>query len=516
MFHIDDEVALAPARPWWILTTLCLAVFLVVVDNTIVNVALPTLALRLHASDSVLQWIVDGYSLPFAGLLLAGGEAADRFGRRRVMHLALAAFAAASFLAAISHSSRELLVARALMGAAAAFIFPATLSLVNSTFPDPRRRTAAFGIWGATVGIAIAVGPIAGGYLLNHYWYGSVFLVSVPVALVAIAATALVVVESRSPQVGHFDGRGLVLGVAGITLLTYGIIEGPSWGWAHPTTVAVLLLSVVTLAGFCALERRTVAPLLDVRVFANRAFSSAAAAVAVSFFCLFGFIFVVTQYFQLVRGYSPLSAGVHTLPFAAVTALVTPVGTWLTVRIGARWVVSGGLTLMGVALWWMATLSSNVAYLGPVVGSMMLLALGFSLISAPSTSTLMNALSASQVGAGAAVNETTRELGGTLGVAVVGSVFSSVFGPHIVRAFAHWPIPPYAVAIAERSMQGALVVLTRLPHPLRGALRPEVVNAFMAGFHRACELAGTVTIVVGVLVFWFLPGPLASATRDPE
>ena len=495
-------------HPWRSLAALCLAVFLVVIDNTIVNVALPTLSIQLHASNTALQWIVDGYALPFAGLLLAGGDFAERYGRRRTMHVALAIFALFSFAAAECTSTGWLLAARACMGASAAFIFPATLSLVSVTFPDPRQRTKAFGIWGAVVGVAIALGPIAGGYLLNHYWYGSVFLVSVPVAVVAIAATAQWVGESRSAEARSLDVGGLTFGVTAVTLLTLGIIQGPSWGWRSPVIIVIFAVFVVVGLVFVRYERRRSDPLLDVSVFRNRTFSSAAAAIATSFFCLFGFIFVVTQYFQLIRGYSPLSAGVHTLPFAIVTALVTPLGALAALRIGTRWVVSGGLVIMGSALAWMATLDARAPYLGPVVVSMMVLAFGFSLISSPSTSALMNALSARQIGAGAAVNETTREVGGTLGVAVMGSVFSSLFGPQIVQALSPLHLPTAVVNAARSSMQATLSVLHGLSPASAAVVRPMVVSAFMSGFHRACIVASVSTIVIGLLVFWFLPGPL--------
>ena len=495
-------------HPWRSLAALCLAVFLVVIDNTIVNVALPTLSIQLHASNTALQWIVDGYALPFAGLLLAGGDFAERYGRRRTMHVALASFALFSFAAAECTTIGWLLAARACMGASAAFIFPATLSLVSVTFPDPRQRTKAFGIWGAVVGVAIALGPIAGGYLLNHYWYGSVFLVSVPVALLAIAATFRWVGESHSPDARTMDIGGLAFGVTAVTLLTLGIIQGPSWGWRSPVIVAIFVVFAVLGIIFVRYEKRREGPLLDVSVFRNRTFSSAAAAIATSFFCLFGFIFVVTQYFQLIRGYSPLAAGIHTLPFAVVTALVTPLGALAALRIGTRWVVSGGLVIMGSALGWMATLNAHAAYVGPVILSMMVLAFGFSLISSPSTSALMNALSARQIGAGAAVNETTREVGGTLGVAVMGSVFSSLFGPHIVRALSPLHLPTALVDAARSSMQATLSVLHGLPPASAAQIRPLVVDAFMSGFHRACIVASVTTILLGLVVFWFLPGPL--------
>jgi len=500
-------------HPWRVLAVLCLAVLMVVIDNTIVNVALPTLSGDLHASNSALQWIVDGYSLPFAALMLAGGGLADRLGRRLVMASGVAAFVLFSAFAAFSHSVPTLLTARALMGAAAAFIFPATLSIITVTFTDPKKRAAALGIWGATAGIAIAVGPIAGGELITHFWYGSIFLVNLPLGLLTLLAIALVVPESRHVLKRRFDFSGLVLGTVGVFSLTLGIIEGPSWGWINGGTLAVFALAIVSFTWFVRYEGRLEHPLFEVRIFRNPAFSAGAFSIAADFFLLFGFIFLVTQYFQLVKGYSALSAGVRTLPFAGTVMLTTPLGAVLASKIGARYVVPIGLVLMSSALIWMTHISAGSAYFGPIVGSMVVLATGFSLISAPSTAVTMSVLPSHQVGAGAAVNETTRELGGTLGVAVLGSVFSSLFGPAIrttLQPYVHHGLPLHALDTAQSSMYAASVVVSKFPSQLQPGLHHAVVLAFMSGFHRACLVAAGVGVLVAVGGAVTLPkGPLA-------
>jgi EmrB/QacA subfamily drug resistance transporter len=484
---------------------LCLAVLIVVIDNTIVNVALPTLSTRLNASNASLQWIVDSYSLPFAGLLLAGGEIADRVGRRRVMQVALLLFAVFSGLAAESHSVTQLLIARALMGAAAAFIFPATLSLLTTSFDDLAARAKAFGIWGATAGVAIAIGPIAGGYLIDHFWYGSVFVVNVPVAVLTLALSALIVPESRSPVLRRVDLGGLILGSISVTSLVWGVIEGPSWGWRSAQVVALFVAAFVSFVGFSAYERRREDPMLDIRLFRRGAFSAAATAITTCFFCLFGFVFLVTQYFQLVRGYSPLSAGVHTLPFAVVTMLATPLGALLALRVGIRWVVSGGLAVMGGSMAWMTQIDAHAPYWGAVVASMVTFALGFSFISAPSTSALMGSLTRAQIGAGASVNETTREFGGTLGVAVVGSVFSSFFSQRIATLLAPLHLSHHDMVVAQSSMQGALRVVASAGQTGTALGADGVTRAFMDGFHRGCIVAAMSALVVGIAVFFALP-----------
>ena len=450
---------MSPKKPhkWLVLAVLCLSVFLVVVDNTIVNVALPSLSGQLHASNSALQWIVDAYSLPFAGLLLAGGGLSDRLGRKRVMQVGLLFFAAFSALSAWSHSASQLITARALMGLAAAFIFPATLSILTITFTDARDRAKAYGIWGATSGLAVAFGPLTGGALIEHFWWGSVFLVNLPLVAITMVAGQIVIPESKSEFNRKFDFTGLVLGSSGITLLVLAIIQGPNWGWRSTTTLGLFAGSVALLAGFIVWERRRAEPLLDVRVFAKPAFSAGATSIAASFFCLFGFIFLLTQYFQLVRGYSALSAGVHTLPFAFTSMVVTPLGALLALRIGTRWVVGTGLVLMGVSLVWMGGLPADASFVGPI-----------------------------------------------LGVAVVGSAFSSVFGPQVLHALGT-TVPSAVAQTASESMQAALGTVRALPASVGHSIEPHIVSSFMNGLHRGCFVAAGAAFALSLLAFFLLP-----------
>jgi EmrB/QacA subfamily drug resistance transporter len=500
-----------------VLFVLCIAVFLVVVDNTIVNVALPTISRDLHASNSSLQWIVDGYSLPFAGLLLAGGGLSDRWGRKRVMQMGLFAFSLFSLLAAFSHNVSMLLTARALMGASAAFIFPATLSTLTVVFDDRRERAKAFGLWGATTGIAIALGPIAGGALITHFFFGSIFLVNVPVALIGVVAIATVVPESTIPERHPMDLVGLALGTTGITALILAIIQGPSWGWRSSPTLVLFGAAVLLLSGFANYELGREGPLLDVRIFNNRTYSASAGAMATNFFCLFGFIFLVTQYFQLVRGYSALSAGVHTLPYAFTVMVATPIGALAALRLGTRFVVALGLLVIAVALMWMSRLAADTSYLGPMVGSMITLAVGFSLVNAPSVAATMETLEPNQIGAGAAGNETTRELGGTMGVAIIGSVFASLFGPAIRRAFEPFRghgLSAHQLDVAQSSMQAAKMTAAHLPAAAQASLVPKLTAAFMDGLHRGCLVAAGTAVVVAVIVFCYLPAGQTSSKSE--
>jgi DHA2 family multidrug resistance protein-like MFS transporter len=502
-------------RRWLLLPVLCLSVFLVVVDNTIVNVALPSFARNLHASNSALQWIVDGYSLPFAGLLLAGGGVGDRVGRRKTMQAALVCFAVCSTLAAFASTTGELIAARALMGVSAAFIFPTSLAILTSLFPDHRERAKAIGIWSATTGVAVALGPITGGVLLAHFWAGSIFLVNVPIVLATLVLGGRFLPESSARTAHRFDVRGLVIGTVGVTSLVYAIIEGPTWGWGSVQTVALLVVSLGILAAFAAVELRTDGPLLDVRVFAVRRFSIGATAISIAFFALFGFIFLITQYFQLVRGYSPLSAGVRTLPFAVTAAVTTPLGAIFALRIGARWVVAAGLASMATGLVVATTISVHSAYFGSVVLSMVLLSLGLSLTTAPSTEAVMGSLRPDQIGAGAAVNNTTRELGGTLGVAVLGSVFASAFSPRLFAGLRSLGVPSAVARRSGTSMAEALGTVRHLPASIQQAALATSKVAFLDGLHVASAVGAGVAAVGAVLVLSALSSRSAPVDDEP-
>ena len=497
----------AASRRWLILAVLCLSVFLVVVDNTIVNVALPTLNRHLGASITSLQWIVDAYSLAFAGLLLAGGGIGDRLGRKGTMQVGLVFFGVFSVAAAASHSTGSLIASRALMGVAAAFIFPASLAILTSVFEDPSERQKALGVWGATSGIAVAFGPIVGGALLEHFWYGSIFLVNVPIVVVTVLVGHVLI--PRLPRVTgrRFDIRGVVLSTAGVTSLVLAIIEGPQWGWTATGTALCFAVAAVFLVAFVLMELRTEAPLLDVRVFRIARFTGGAISISVAFYCLFGFIFLITQYFQFVKGYSTLSAGVHTLPFAIVAAVFTPVAAVVALRIGSRVVVTTGLVLMGAGLLVAAFNSSpDTPFWGPILVSMILLALGLSSITAPTAEAVMGSVPDEQRGAAGGVNNTTRELGGTLGVAVFGSVFASSYAPKIISAFRPLPIPAGPKAESHQSVAAALAVVGHAPHAVRPALDSVIFSAFHSGLRVAC-IAGAGVAVLGALASLLLmPG----------
>ena len=415
-----------------ILATVCAAVLAINLDTTIVNVALPSISRELSASTRQLQWVVDGYNLAFAGLVLAAGSLSDRFGRRPALIVGLVGFALASAAGALVDSAEALVVARFAMGSLATLIFPTTLWMIDrNTFQEPRERAAALGVWARWWISSVALSPLAGGVLLEHFYWGSVFWALDPLALVTAVATYLFVPESRDPSVPGLDRVGLVVSVAMLVSLTYTIIEAPSRGWSSLATVGGFAAAGALLVTFVLWERRTPHPMLDVTLFKDRRFSAASGAVTITFFALFGFIFLVTQYFQFVRGYGALSTGARILPVALSIALASVVGAALAPRIGTKIVVTTGMVLFGAAFLWISTASVATSYAQVIVPQMVLMGLGMGLISTPATESILLVLPPARAGVGSAVNDATRELGGTLGVAVVGSIFSSVFAAHL-------------------------------------------------------------------------------------
>ncbi|MEO9221926.1 MAG: MFS transporter, partial [Mycobacteriaceae bacterium] len=467
MAALRETVAPATARRrWWALAVLCLSVLLVVVDNTIVNIALPTLSNDLHASTSGLQWLVDAYSLVFAGLLLVGGGLGDRFGRKPMLQLGLLLFAATSLWAASATTTGELIAARAGMGMAAALVYPATLALLSTVFTDRREKAMAIGIWSGVSGLAVAVGPVSGGVLLQHFSWQSIFLVNLPVVALALVAGKVLLPNSRDNAPGRFDVVGAAGSVAAIGLLVWTIIEAPGRGWTAPATVSGFLGVGVLLAGFVAWEQRHAHPLLDVALFTNPRFSAASGAIAMAFFGLFGFIFLITQFFQAVRGYDTLRAGVATLPFAVVVGVLSPVAIVAMKRFGTTAIVSIGLGLMSAGFVLVANTAVDAPYWGPVVIAMVLMAAGLAMVTGPATDAIMSALPQARVGAGSAVNDTTREVGGALGVAVIGSVMNSVYGGTIGTQLSNLGLPRDAVTAAQESVMAAVRMARQLPAEL--------------------------------------------------
>jgi EmrB/QacA subfamily drug resistance transporter len=492
-----------PRKPA-ILATVCLAVLTINLDTTIVNVALPSLATELDADTRELLWIVDGYNLAFAALVLAMGSVSDRFGRRPALLVGLAGFALSSVAAAMVDSSGALVALRFVMGTSAALIFPTTLSIISNAFTERRERAAALGLWGAAVGVGVAAGPVTGGWLLEHYSWPSVFWALVPVALVTIGMTLAFVPESRDPAVPPLDKTGLVVSVAMLGLLTFTIIEAPDHGWLSARTLVGFATSIVLLLVFIRVERAVEHPMLDVSLFTDRRFSAACGAVTVAFFALFGFIFLITQFFQFVRDYSALGTGLRILPVAVSIAAASVVGGFLAPRIGTKVVVATGLAMLGSSFLWISTTEVDTSYALVIVPQMLLMGLGLGLVTTPATESILQVLPPARAGVGSAVNDATRELGGTLGVAVIGSLFSSLYASRLVELL-EGRVDPGQLSAAEDSVGVGDALGSQ-----SGFIATAVDDAFLVGLSAGCVVIGVLCLIGALAAAMALPG-----TRTP-
>jgi EmrB/QacA subfamily drug resistance transporter len=478
---------------WLALAVLCTSLLAIVVDNTIVNVALPTLARELDADLSQLQWVVDAYTLVFAGLLLLAGTLGDRHGRRRMLLAGLALFGASSAAAAYAGSVEWLIADRAIMGAGAALVMPATLSLLVSVFPDERERATAVGIWAATAGLGVALGPVIGGVLLDHFRWGSVFLVNVPVCAAALALGRRVVPEARDPAVRRLDWLGAALSGAGLVALVWAVIEAPSRGWTSTPVLTAGAIAAALLVAFVVHVRRAAAPLLDLRLFGDPRFSAASATIAILFFALFGFLFVSTQYLQFVLGYAPAAAGVRLLPYAGAMIVFATLSARLVASLGTRRVVTAGMLLFAAGLALAATVSADGGY-GRLALAFVLMGAGMGLAGAPATESITASLAPARANVGSAVNDTARELGGALGVAVVGSIMAALYADAL----------PSGASAAARDSLGAAVAEGPA---VAGAAR----EAFVHALSRASIVAALVAAVGAVVAARWLP---RAAVRD--
>jgi EmrB/QacA subfamily drug resistance transporter len=480
-----------------ILAVMCLSLLLVVIDNTILNTALPTLARVLHASTSDLQWITDAYTLAFAALLVMAGALGDRFGRRNALVLGLVIFASGSIWAALSGNSSTLIAARAVMGVGAAFVMPATLSILTAVFPA-KERAGAISAWSAIAGVGIVIGPVLSGLLLAHYYWGSVFWVNVPLAAVAVIAVLTVVpgLPGERHAGTRLDVLGAALSAAAMLAVVDAVIEAPTRGWTSATTLGELALGGILVAAFLYRELHAANPVIDVRVFRYRAFSAASSAIGLTFLALFGSLFALTQYLQLVHGYSPLSAGVRALPFAVALMATAPLSSMLVAKLGIRVVIPAGLTAMGGGLLMLTQVTPTTSYDFLAIG-LAIMGAGMGLVMAPAGNSIMSVLPAEQYGAGSAVNDTVQELGGSLGIAVIGSIVASSFR-HSLAASA---LPARVVAAAQPSIAQADAVAAHAgpfaPYVL-GVAHRSFTSAMTTGFTVAGLIAVGAAIVIAV------------------
>jgi EmrB/QacA subfamily drug resistance transporter len=486
-------------RRWWALLVLCLSLVVIGMDNTILNVALPTLARDLGATGSELQWMVDSYVLVFAGLLLTMGALGDRFGRKRALNAGLLVFVAGSVASAFAGSAEVLIASRAAMGIGGALIMPSTLSIITNAFP-PRERGRAIGVWAGVAGLGIVLGPVIGGWLLEHFWWGSVFLVNVPVVAVAILTGWPLVPESRDPRATPLDPVGAGLSIAALVTLVYGIIEAPAEGWTDPLILGSFGVAAVLSVAFIWWELRVEHPMLRMEFFRNPRFSAASGAITMVFFALFGSVFLLTQHLQFVLGYTPLEAGFRILPVAALI-VAAPLSARLVERIGTKIVVFAGLLVVASGLWLLSTLEVTSGY-GPVAWSLAVFGTGMGLTMAPATESIMGSLPLAKAGVGSAMNDTTRMVGGALGVAVLGSVLASSYGTAIEPALGG--LPPQVAQAAGDSIGAASTIAAQLGPGGQGLL-DAARSAFVQGMGDAVLVGAGVAASAALLVLLFLP-----------
>jgi EmrB/QacA subfamily drug resistance transporter len=507
------------ARRWRILAVLNLSLVIVVAANSSLNVALPTIVRDLQATNAELQWIVDAYALVFAGLLLPMGALGDRFGRKGLLQGGLATFALGALAATLASEPWQVIATRAVMGVGAAAIMPATLSIITNVFP-PDERSRAIAIWAGFAGAGGSIGPLASGFLLEHFWFGSVFFINVPIIALALVTGALLLPSSRDPEHRALDPVGSLLSIAGLGTLLYAIIQAPERGWADPLIVVLFAVAVVTLSAFVRFERAIATPMLPMDRFADPRFSVGSGAIFLTFFAMFGLFFVLTQYLQFVLSYSPLQAGAATLPMALSMIASAPRSAALADRFGRKRVMAAGMVLLAVAMVVLSILSTESSYPNLAV-ALVLLGSGMGLAMAPATGAIMESMPLGKAGVGSAVNDTTRELGGSLGVAVLGSLLSSGYRGGLGQASFTGELaalPPALAQTARESAGAALGIADRFSGPAGDVLASLARHSFTDAMGTVFLAAAAVAMVSAGLVLRFMPGraPSSAAPATPS
>jgi EmrB/QacA subfamily drug resistance transporter len=488
-------------RRWQALGVLALSLLVITMGNTILNVGLPTIRADLDASSSQLQWIVDSYLLVFAGLLLAAGSLGGRFGRKRALVAGLITFGVGSILAALSDTSTALIASRGLMGLGAAGIMPTTLSILTNIFPS-NERPKAIAAWAAVSGLGIAVGPISGGFLIEHFAWNSIFLINLPVVAICLAGAVLLVPNSRDPESPRIDLLGTVLSIAGLTAVVWALIEAPERGWGEPLILTAFAAGAAIITAFIAWERHTDHPMLDVRVFRNLRFSAASVSITFVFFALMGVMYFLTTYLQSVLGYSALEAGTAMLPIAAGMILASKVSVSLTRRVGTKFSVASGLATVAGSLVMIAMFDADTTGL-KIAMALGTMGQGIGLAMSPATDAVMSALPRAKAGIGSAMNDVVREVGGTLGIAILGSLLTSSYGSGMDDAVAG--LPPEAVEAASDSVGGAHEVAAQLSGGAGAKLADVANSAFVDAMATTATLAAAAAVIGALIALAFLP-----------
>jgi EmrB/QacA subfamily drug resistance transporter len=447
--------------------------------------------------------MVDAYTLVFAGLLLTAGSLGDRFGRRPALQFGFAVFGIGSLASALAGSPNMLIVSRGFMGIGGAFIMPSTLSIITNLFPA-RERGRAIGVWAATAGVGAALGPITGGFLLDHFYWGSVFLVNLPIVAIGLLAGVFLIPDSKDPSSPKLDPVGAVLSIVGLASLLFAIIEAPNDGWGDPKIVAAFVIGAIALLVFAWWELHIDHPMLNFSFFTNPRFSAASLAITLTFLAMFGSLFVFTQYLQFVLGYTPLQTGVRLLAFAIPMMVIAPLSAPLVDRVGTKLVVASGMALTTTGLLLLSLVHADSSY-PSFAWRMVLMASGLALTMAPATESIMGSLPLAKAGVGSAVNDTTRQVGGALGVAVLGSVYTSIYGNRVADALSGTTVPANVVAQAQQSVGGALQAAASVGGDVGHAIANAARSAFIDGFHASLRVGAVVTFIGVITTLVALP-----------
>ena len=510
-----DEQQLQKRR-WWALAVLSGSLLVISLDNTILNVAIPSLVRNLNATTSQLQWIIDGYTLVFAGLLLTAGAMGDRFGRKGALQLGLVIFGFASMASGLAQSANQLIVTRSLMGIGAALIMPSTLSLLTNIFHDPRERAKAIGVWAAVAGASGALGPVIGGLLLRWFSWHAVFFVNVPVIIVLLIAGKAFLPKSKAAIAERLDPVGAVLSMIGFVLVLWAVIESPSAGLTDPTVVMVFSAGALVVAVFIFWELRIDHPMLNMRFFKNPRFTAANMAVTLVYFAMFGQMFVMNQYTQVVLGYSPLEAGLRMMPMSIVMICVAPMAPRFVHRIGTKIVVGGGLVVSSIGVLIVSMVPTSNGY--PVLlAGIIVLAFGMGCVMAPATESVMGSLPREKAGVGSAMNDTTRQMGGALGVAVIGSILAAVYRPGVQSNMSAAGIPQSLIDTAKESVGGAVLRAANAPgvSPETAAqIHTIAVQQYVDGIHIAMKIGAAVVLLAAFVAFKWLPARAADVRSE--
>jgi len=509
----------AEKNRWWSLFFVCVSLMVISLDNTILNVALPAISRSLGASASELQWVLDSYVLVFAAMLLTMGSIGDRYGRKWALQFGLVWFGIGSLAAGLSTSTDMLIVTRAFLGIGGATIMPSTLSIITATFRDSKERSKAIGIWAAVFALGVGIGPVIGGWLLEHFEWGSVFMVNLPIVAIALVGGYFFINDSRDENAPRPDIPGVLLSIVGLFALVYGIIEAGQSSWTDTPVLVSFGASIIILGLFAWWESHTDQPMLPIRFFRNMSFTGANIAVAMLTFCLFGALFFLSQFFQSVQGYTPLQAGIRILPMALTAMIASSLSPRLSERFGVKLIASLGLLISAGGFYFMATQAvADIPYPVAVVGLCMT-AMGIGLAMPVATDSIMGSVPVDKAGVGSAMNDTTRQIGGALGIAILGTIMNRTYLTSVDNLLATNPLfkllPDKGVEAIRASITGAHVVAGQIPlEGLAKQLTDTANSAFVTGMKDALFVGTVILLVASVLTFIILPAHIQPSTEE--